>query len=180
MEAKSIKYNNTQGQSIYELVIVVGVVSLIMLTLVTMSMLAVRNADFAKNKNLASQYTQEISEWLRGQRDSGWLAFISSISGCSGAQHIRCMYSSPPVSPGSWTERCGTCGGTVIAGTFTRQVTFICKAASAPPGNPVGVAQASCNPTNTAINTVDAVITINWTDSQGVHTTTNTATYSNW
>jgi len=61
-----------KGQSLYEVVFAIAIATLVMTGVVVLSTSAVRNSTFSKNKAEATKYTQEASEWLRGQKDANW------------------------------------------------------------------------------------------------------------
>lgn len=63
------------GQSLFEVVVALAVVTLIIIALVALASTSIRNVDFSKNKTLATRYSQEAIEWLRGERDFDFDAF---------------------------------------------------------------------------------------------------------
>lgn len=67
----------TAGQSLYEVVFALGIVSLVLVTAIALSTTGVRNSSFARNNSLATKYAQEASEFLRQQRDTSWANFRS-------------------------------------------------------------------------------------------------------
>lgn len=68
---------NNKGQSLFEVVIAVGMVGAILVGVVSLAAIAVRNSVYTKNKTLAARYSQETTEWLRRERDSGVSAFMA-------------------------------------------------------------------------------------------------------
>ena len=64
-----------RGQSLYEVVFALGIVSLVLVAAIALSTTGVRNASFARNNSLATKYAQEGTEFLRQQRDINWLNF---------------------------------------------------------------------------------------------------------
>ena len=69
-----------QGQSLYEVVFALAITALIIGGVVSLAVVAVSNANFAKNQSLASRYLTEASEWLRQERDADWTVFGSRSS----------------------------------------------------------------------------------------------------
>lgn len=61
-----------KGQTLFELVIAIGVALLILTGIVHIVTTSIRNSTFAKNQSEATRYAQEMLEWLRKERDSGW------------------------------------------------------------------------------------------------------------
>lgn len=66
------------GQSLFEVVLALGVMTIITVGVIILTSYSVRNAAFARNKNLASKHSQEAIEWLRGRRDTDIQFFITS------------------------------------------------------------------------------------------------------
>lgn len=72
-----------KGQSMLEVIMATGFISLIIITLVSVVTVSVRNATFAKNKSIANKYVNEGIEAARSIRDANWQTFYnnSSVSG---------------------------------------------------------------------------------------------------
>lgn len=148
-----------KGQSLFELVIAIGISALIIVVLVSLVSSALQNAAFSKNETLAGKYAQESTEWLRGQRDSDINSFIENISSYpSGAATCFKTLAWSVVGP------CGT--GDKIEGLFVRQISF--KQYLKP------------NVNNEPKNIIEANITVSWTDSKGIHEVTNVTDFSDW
>jgi len=64
-----------KGQSIFEVVIAIGVIGIIISGVVALATTSIRNSTFTRNKSLAARYAQEAVEWMRGERDAGWVTF---------------------------------------------------------------------------------------------------------
>ncbi len=100
----------SKGQSLFEVVLALGLAALIMVALVSLVSSSIRNTTFARKKTVATRHAQEATEWLRGQRDEGWDAFISNtpnptkILYCAASPHRRCL----EARPFSWTN-CSPC-----------------------------------------------------------------------
>ncbi len=69
--------SNDRGQSIFEVVVAVGLISLVLITLVSMASLSIVASTFSRNQTEASRFTQQAAEWLRSEKDSGWINFKS-------------------------------------------------------------------------------------------------------
>ncbi len=72
-------YNS--GQSLFEVVVAIGIVSGILVGIISLATHSVNNSIFSRDKSQAQVYTQEALEWLRGQRDMGWDSFASHSNG---------------------------------------------------------------------------------------------------
>lgn len=66
------------GQSFFEVILALALVSVILVSLVMLSAVSVRTASFAKSKNAATRLTQEAIEWLRAERDTNWSTFVTN------------------------------------------------------------------------------------------------------
>lgn len=147
-----------KGQSLFELVIAIGISALIIVVLVSLVSSALQNAAFAKNETLAGKLAQESTEWLRGQRDSDINIFITNVSSYP-YEVARCFNSL------AWTA-VGPCGvGDNIAGLFVRQISF---------------KQVNAVIDGVIKNIIQANVSVSWTDSKGIHEVTNATNFSDW
>ncbi len=147
-----------KGQSLFELVVAIGISALIIVVLVSLTSNALQNASFARNESLAGTYAQEATEWLRGQRDTDTSTFETNAS--SSFDVARCFNTL------NWSG-VGPCGADEnITGTpFVRQITFTSKNAVV-----YGVTKTI----------VGAEVTVSWTDSKGLHEVTNATDLADW
>ncbi|SRR4030043_248599 len=65
------------GQSLFEVVVAVGLSALILTGVVSLAAGSIRNSSYSRNNAQATKYAQEALEWLRGQRDADWDAFAT-------------------------------------------------------------------------------------------------------
>lgn len=102
------------GQSIFEVVLAVGVVSVVLIGVVSLVSLVQRNTTAARNRSEATKLLIEAQEWLRRERDTDWSNFYSR-SGTS----TWCLNSL------GWSNS-GACGGNeyVPNKPFLREVRF--------------------------------------------------------
>lgn len=109
------KNNFSQGQSLFEVITALAVITIIIVSLVALASGSIRNSDFSKDKALASRYSQEATEWLRKERDTNWANFSLQA-----ATPTWCFPSL------SWTEgSIGNCSENFISGTkFQRELYF--------------------------------------------------------
>lgn len=69
------------GQTLLEVVIALAVALLVILALVRVTITSIRNAGFAKNQALATQYAQEAMEKIRAYRDQNdWMTFVANCN----------------------------------------------------------------------------------------------------
>lgn len=142
-----------KGQSLFEVVVAIGISALIIVAVVSLVTNSIRNATFSKNKSLASKYAQDAIEWLRGQRDLNASTFQNNslitnwcLSDLSWAHSAKC---DPTVD---------FIGDTI----FIRDLTF-----STPP-----------DPSGKTITY--ATVTVSWVDSQGTHSVISATEFTDW
>ncbi len=75
---QSLRLNrNNKGQSLFEVVIAMALISIVLITLVAMASVSIRAAVFSRNQTQASRFTEQASEWLRSEKDANWATFSS-------------------------------------------------------------------------------------------------------
>lgn len=146
------KRNNKSGQSLFEVVIALGVSALIIIALVSLVSSSIRNATFSRNNSLATAYAQEATEWLRGERDNDIVTFMTKAE-----TPTWCMKSLSLTQSGSCFEN-----DFISQTLFKREVAFECLIA----GTPCALVQAN--------------VRVFWEDSQGVHAVTSSTSFSDW
>lgn len=139
------------GQSLFEVVVALAIVSLIIVGVVILGTNSIRNSSFARDKTLATKYNQEAAEWLRGQRDNSWSAFYSKATSSSNWCLLALSWSS---------AKMGTCGSSdLISGTpFKRQLVFTVLDA----------------------NNIQVAVKVSWSDGAGMHDVTSVTIFTNW
>lgn len=65
------------GQSIFEVVLAVGIVTVVLISIVGLVAVTQRNTNAAKTRAEASRSAQEALEWIRQERDTNWTAFYN-------------------------------------------------------------------------------------------------------
>lgn len=145
------------GQSLFEVVFAMAVASIVMIGIVSLAASSVRNSTFSRNNALATRYAQETSEWLRQLRDSQQWTTFSAKANAPGVNY--CLQ-----SLGSDLPSQGACSASdYIGGTpFIRET------------------QLSLLDSVTSGDTVEAIISVNWSDAQGLHEVRTTAQYTRW
>lgn len=66
-----------KGQSIYEAVVALGLISLVLFAIVAIAGISVKGGSFSKNTTLATRSSEEVFEWLKKQKDENWEDFYS-------------------------------------------------------------------------------------------------------
>lgn len=152
---KTLTYQNSRGQSLFEVVIALAISALIIVSLVSLVSSSIRNTTFSKNKTLAARYAQEGTEWLRGQRDEDIATFKTNT-----LTPIWCFkdLSFSIVGP------CGT--GDEIDGTpFKREIVF---------------SSTSVNVGGVNKIVIQADVSVVWEDSQGFHEVKSATNFVDW
>lgn len=150
MKTRSVLHN--QGQSIYEVILAIGIVTSVLVAIVTLVVITQKNALLAKNRAEGLRLIQEASEWLRSERNADWNLFYTNA-----ANATWCL------NDLSWANTGGCTTSEFVTGMepFRRQVTF--TRATLPNGLQV-----------------KADIDILWLDQQGSHTTRSSTYFTNW
>ncbi len=141
---------NTKGQSLFEVIIAIGVTSAILVAIINTAILSVRNTSFSRNKTLASRYSQEAVEWLRGQRDANWNDFATKSN------------STWCISELDWetTPKNRACTDTdnIVGTPFKRELTLV----------------------TSSTQQIDVKIKVFWSDAQGYHEVVLSTYFTDW
>jgi hypothetical protein len=144
------KYN--EGQSLFEVVLALALSTLIIVALVSLVANSIRNSSYSRNKTYATRYTQEATEWLRGERDGDWDVFSTNFLFCPTPPHVQCLDTL------AWGN-CGICGDTeFVDNIFKREVSF----------------------SDIETNSVTVEVATYWTDSQGIHEVRSNTILTDW
>lgn len=147
-----------KGQSLFELLLAIGISALIIVVLVSLVSNALQNAAFSKNETLASRFAESATEWLRGQRDNNINTFISNTT----TPPFSWCLKDENLTDSSWNKHAVCNPADKVGNTiFTRQVDFSSTIVSG----------------KTIIN---ADIQVYWTDSKGRHSVTSSTKFSDW
>lgn len=153
MAAKLTKsrFNRDNGQSLFEVVIALGISAIVVAALVGLTATSIRNATFSKNKTLAGRMAEEATEWLRGQRDQDVAGFIANSQ-----TSVWCLSTLGWSNPGTCTA------GDEIAGTqFMRELAF---------SEDAGIPEII----------IEADVRVWWNDSQGEHEVRSATNFTDW
>lgn len=150
-------FSNTKckkGQSLFEVIVAVGLVSVIMVALLSLSTVGVRNSSFSRNNVIATKYVQEATEWIRSERDTDWNDFVTHV----GVTKLGGL---------DWSNLNTKIGSTA----FSRSVKFTCKY-----DDGSGPVNKACN----LANLIDVEVTVTWQDSQGTHEVKSLSNLTRW
>lgn len=84
-----MNYKNNKGQSLVEAVVAIGLVTLVLVALISAITFSLANAQYSRNKSIATKYAQEAIEAMRKLRDAGWPAFYTWANDTTGRTY--CM-----------------------------------------------------------------------------------------
>lgn len=103
-----------RGQSIFEVVLAVGIVTVVLVGLIALIAIVLRNTNAARTRAEAAKMLLEAHEWVRNERDTDWGNFYS-----------RTGTSNWCLQTLAWNNS-GSCGTNeyVTDKPFRRQVTF--------------------------------------------------------
>jgi len=141
-----------EGQSLFEVVLALGLATLIIVAIVSLATSSIRNTSFSRDKTIATRHAQEATEWLRGQRDEDWDIFSTNVVFCPTPPHVQCF------DELIWGD-CGSCGSTeLIDSKFTREFSF----------------------PSVAADSISAEVKVSWSDSQGLHEVRSSTILTDW
>ncbi len=148
---------NQKGQSLFEVVMALAIATIIIVAMVALAASAIRNTNYSKNKTLATRYSQEATEWLRGERDANFDTFFTRA-----AIPLYCLKSL------SWSQATiGVCtaGGEIPGTLFKREV---------------GFGRSTVDVGGVPKNVVEAEIKVYWQDAQGIHEVKSVTDFTDW
>ena len=144
--------STNSGQSLFEVVVAVGLSALILVGIASLSSASVRNSGYSRNNAQATKYAQEALEWLRSQRDAGWNNLLDHSNDTG---KVHCINTLPP---SAWDVI--VCQDMISGTTFSRTVTLTTDSSDS--------------------NKIDAFVTVSWTDAQGTHNVKSQTRFTNW
>lgn len=138
-----------KGQSLFEVVLALFIITMIIVAVVILSTNAISNSLFSRSRNQGSRYTQEAIEWLRSQREKNSADFVVYASSA-----VYCLDTLSFNNP-------GTCGSSefILNSNLVRQVNFSQELVS---GKKI----------------TTAVVITYWNDSKGYHETRSVTDFS--
>jgi Tfp pilus assembly protein PilV len=146
---------NTKGQSLFEVIFALGIAAIILVAMASLSASTLRNSSFSTDSATTTQLSSQATEWLRSQRDANWAAFAARATTTGTTWCLSSL---------AWPAAAGACGPKVDGTVYTRSVILKSRDADSTPG----------------VDTIDAAITVSWSDSQGTHDVKNNASYTDW
>ncbi len=153
-----------KGQSLFEVVFAIGIIAMVTVAIVSVSTVSIRNNISSKNKSLSTKYVNEAMEWLRSERDKNWNEFRGHAAQPKAGQldwKDYCMEIVPPNNWGNDTDLCDE-PDEYISGTQLYRM--------------VSLARDYPN----SETTVHAKVTVEWEDTQGIHSSSSYMVFTSW
>lgn len=144
-----MKFEN--GQSLFEVVMALAIATIIVVGIVALASTSIKNANYSRDKTLATKYSEEAIEWLRGERDTNFATFVTRIG----------TWCFPSLSWSSAIVGACSSGNEIPNTIFMREVTLSSSLIS---GKTV----------------VEAIAKVYWQDSQAVHEVKTVTDFTDW
>lgn len=107
----------TAGFSLIEILVFITILSFVFIAAAALGTVSIRNSQNAQNKILATRYGEELMDWLRGQKEADWQAFLAK------SNPTPYCFSQEPVSlPWPAAGACST--NPLINSLFEREATL--------------------------------------------------------
>jgi Tfp pilus assembly protein PilV len=152
-----------KGQSLFEVMFALVLVTLVIVAVVGLATVSVRNNLYAKNNTLAKRYAQEVMEWLRKKRDAGPWAVFWNYAG-SGSENVYCLPTlDSNFTPGSWSLGAGV--SSCADDEYINNTVYLRE---------LRLLQEGTN------DKVKATVTVTWTDSKGQHSVPIVSEFTKW
>lgn len=142
---------NQQGQSLFEIVLSIAIITAIIVGLISLVVSAIRNATFSRNETQASRYAQETTEWLRQERDHDFDLFKEKS-----LTPTWCLPELVWIKVGNCTD-----SDVVTNTSFRREVSF---SSSVQSGKTI----------------IEVEVKVTWEDSQGEHQVKTVTSFTDW
>lgn len=153
-----------KGQTLFEVVLAIGMMAAILIGIVSLAALAVRNSTFSKNKTLATRYAQEMVEWLRSERDNNYDIFAAKSALDPGLTY--CFDEIGATWPPMNYSGCGSGDEDKIAGTsLFREVNLTTSESLPVTGEPIQIT---------------ATVKVYWTDGRVDHEVRSVTYLTDW
>lgn len=143
MKKISTHQQSARGQTLVEVIVVVGVVILLVTGLVVSTVTSLRTSQSSRDRSLATKYAQEGIELSRKLRDNSWSTFLAY--GDPGPK-IWCL-PKDGIWPASPVASAGACEGNVDT-IYNRNITFMWNATQ---------------------NRMEITVTVSWNDGNSTH-----------
>jgi Tfp pilus assembly protein PilW len=155
---KKDKRLGISGQSLFEIMFAITISAIVLVGILSVAAFSLRNATFARNKAMANDYSREIGEWLKQQKNiaSSWQNFYALAL---------------PSSPTTWCF--------VDLSWISPSHTGVCTNSEYITGTTIFQRQTVASDQDSG-NGLKFTTTVSWTDSTGLHSSQTTTVLTNW
>ena len=108
--------------SLIEVLVFVSIVALFFVAAAAVSVATLRNMIINEHKIVATRYAEELSEWLRSEKEADWNLFYTNVSASACGLTNRCFTSVAGSEDQVWLNSCNPCG--LIDNLYSRTVDF--------------------------------------------------------
>jgi type II secretory pathway pseudopilin PulG len=140
------------GQSLFEIVLALGIILLLVGGLVVAATISVRNTNVSTGQAEATRYAQQAMEWIRNEKDNDWERFRNRAYDDPGS--LYCLNTL------SWPLRPGRCGSS----SFIPNTQY----------------QREARLVRQDPNTVKVTVSVFWQEAGRRHTTDISSVFTNW
>lgn len=164
------------GQSLFEVIIALGVIALILTSVVFLSTRSVTTSDYAQKRSEATQLAAETIEWLRLERRdwNDFRFFVSTGGYIRDYQRVWCLVDLSFNWPPSIPAYCSPVDYISGSEVYRREAEFSCYETTWGLPNPLG--GVNCSDPN-RVNLISVKVRIYFGDSQGKERRVNSDTY---
>lgn len=155
------KYKLNKGQSMFEVLVAIFIISLITVGVIVVSTNSVSNSSFSRNSTLAGRYAQEAIEWLRDEEATDTTVFKNRAP-VVGNKYTFCIIN---LNTAGWLNT-GVCssGSEYVQNSgqntiFNREVVLTRQSVS---GKTI----------------IEAEVKVYWTDPKGIHEVKSVTNFS--
>ena len=111
-----------KGQTVLEILIATAITSVLLISLLQLGTYSNKTSIYSKNVNIATEYSSEMIEWLKSQRDNmGWQVFVEKLN--IGTETTFCVNTTPN-SFDNFVSNHGECSNFSLNGRFKREITL--------------------------------------------------------
>lgn len=111
--------SRNQGVTLLEVLVFVTILSMLFVGVAAATTSSLRRAQFNQRKIFATRFTEELEEWMRGEKEASWTTFAAKSAVSPG--NIYCFNSVTL----SWPA-VGSCGSTYgLTNLYKREATLI-------------------------------------------------------
>lgn len=144
--------NNNKGQSVFEVVIALGLITLVLLSVVAIAGLSIKNTIFSRNNTFATRISEEALEWLNKKKNENWDTFKAKD------------YANPTVSTWCFTTLSWDKNNVCDEEDYISETTLKRE-----------ILLDSIDEDN-----IEVKVKVYWTDSGGYHEVSSDTIFSNW